>query len=79
MLITGVFGCRYLLKFSGLRITCCFAALSIYRVLQENKNLKSLLSGRTLLNPGVRPVLTINLAGVVGRDSDASAANSYEG
>lgn len=41
---------------------------SIYRVLQENKNLKSLSSGRTLLNPGVRSVLTINLAGAVGRD-----------
>lgn len=41
---------------------------SIYRVLQENKNLKSLSSGRTLLNPGVGSVLTINLAGAVGRD-----------
>lgn len=67
------------MKFSGLRITCCSAASSIYRVLQENKNLKSLLSGRTLLNPGVRPVLTINLAGAVGKDGDTSAASSYEG
>lgn len=41
---------------------------SIYRVLQENKNLKSLSSGRSLLNPGVGSVLTINLAGAVGRD-----------
>lgn len=61
----GDFRCLCL-KFSAGFFTCCFAPLSIYRVLQEGKNLKSLLSGGALLNPGVRPVLTINPAGVVG-------------
>lgn len=61
------------------KITCCFTQSSIYRVLQENKNLKRLLSGRTLLNPGVGPVLTINLAGAVGRDGEVSLTNSYDG
>lgn len=66
MLISGVL-CS---QISAEIFTCCFAPSSIYRVLQESKNLKSLLSGRALLNPGVRPVLTINLAGVEGWDGE---------
>ena len=54
------------------QITCCFTQSSIYRVLQGNKNLKSMLSGRTLLNPGVGSVLTINLAGAVGRGGEVN-------
>lgn len=38
----------------------------IYAVLQGNRNMKSTLSVRSLLNPGVGSELTINLAGAVG-------------
>lgn len=40
--------------------------------------MKRLLSGRTLLNPAVRSVSTINLAGAVGRDGDLNLTNTYE-
>lgn len=59
-------------------ITCCIR-LSVYEVLQEDKNLKSLLSGRSLLNSGVGSVLTVNLAGAVGRNGEVDPTHSYDG
>lgn len=62
----------------GKKITCCIQ-LSVYEVLQGDKNLKSLLSGRSLLNPGVGSVLTVNLAGAVGRNGEVGPIHSYDG
>lgn len=60
------------------KITRCIRP-SVYEVLQEDKNLKSLLSGRSLLNPGVGSVLTVNLAGAVGRDGEVDPTNLHDG
>lgn len=64
--------------FKKIIITRCIRP-SVYEVLHEDKNLKSLLSGRSLLNPGVGSVLTVNLAGAVGRDGEADPTKSYDG